>query len=45
MALEIPRLFITDKLWTRLEPLVSKAKHSSAGAPADMTEPNFPAAH
>jgi len=41
MAIDTSRLLITDKLWIRLEPLVSKAKHSSAGAPADMTERNF----
>lgn len=41
MAIDPSRLLITDELWLRLEPLVSKAKHSSAGAPAGLTERKF----
>lgn len=35
------RLLITDELWERLEPLVEEAKHSRAGAPAEMSERLF----
>lgn len=35
------RLLITDELLERLEPLVEEAKHSRAGAPAEMSERLF----
>jgi len=35
------RLLITDELWERLEPLVEEAKHSRAGAPAELSERIF----
>lgn len=35
------RKLISDRLWQRLEPAVTAAKHSAAGAPPDLSEREF----
>jgi len=35
------RRIITDQIWQQLEPAVAAAKHSSAGAPGEMTGREF----
>jgi transposase len=35
------RKIITDEIWQKLEPALAEAKHSAAGAPAELTDREF----
>ncbi|GDX12013.1 hypothetical protein LBMAG57_37850 [Verrucomicrobiota bacterium] len=35
------RKLISDRVWQTLEPAVTASKHSTAGAPPDLTEREF----
>jgi transposase len=41
MAQNQPRKMISDQIWEQLEPAITKAKHSRAGAPPAMTDREF----
>jgi transposase len=41
MAKEHPRRVISDRIWKQLEEAIKQAKHSQAGAPAELSERDF----
>ena len=41
MAIEYPRVMISDRVWEQLKVALEEAKHSRAGAPAEMSDRDF----
>ena len=41
MAIEYPRVLISDRVWEQLKAAIEEAKHSRAGAPAEMSDRDF----
>ena len=41
MAIEYPRVMISDRVWEQLKAALEEAKHSRAGAPAEMSDRDF----
>jgi len=41
MAIEYPRVMISDRVWEQLKAAIEEAKHSRAGAPAEMSDRDF----
>jgi hypothetical protein len=41
MAIEYPRVMMSDRVWEQLKAALEEAKHSRAGAPAEMSDRDF----